>query len=33
MKESTSIPKQKNILFLISSIGGGGAERVACRLV
>ena len=27
-KEST-----KNILFLISSIGGGGAERVACRLV
>ena len=33
MKESTSIPEQKNILFLISSIGGGGAERVACRLV
>ena len=26
-------PKSKNILFLISSIGGGGAERVACRLV
>ena len=25
--------KKKNILFLISSIGGGGAERVACRLV
>ena len=25
--------KSKNILFLISSIGGGGAERVACRLV
>ena len=24
---------KKNILFLISSIGGGGAERVACRLV
>lgn len=24
---------QKNILFLISSIWGGGAERVACRLV
>ena len=33
MKESTSIPEQKNILFLISYIGGGGAERVACRLV
>ena len=26
-------PKSKNILFLISSIGGGGAERVACHLV
>jgi glycosyltransferase involved in cell wall biosynthesis len=25
--------RKKNILFLISSIGGGGAERVACRLV
>ena len=25
--------RNKNILFLISSIGGGGAERVACRLV
>ena len=25
--------KEKNILFLISSIWGGGAERVACRLV
>lgn len=33
MKESHLISKQKNILFLISSIGGGGAERVACRLV
>ena len=33
---SSEIPpesKKKNILFLISSIGGGGAERVACRLV
>ena len=33
MKESHLIPEKKNILFLISSIGGGGAERVACRLV
>ena len=40
MQRPTHIPseippesKKKNILFLISSIGGGGAERVACRLV
>ena len=32
MKEISNI-EQKKILFLISSIGGGGAERVACRLV
>ncbi len=33
MKEGHFTSEQKNILFLISSIGGGGAERVACRLV
>lgn len=33
MNSYSKSPKQKNILFLISSIGGGGAERVACRLV
>ena len=32
LSESTNM-KNKNILFLISSIGGGGAERVACLLV
>ena len=32
MKEISN-EEQKKILFLISSIGGGGAERVACRLV
>ena len=40
MQRPTHIPseippesKKKNILFLISSIGGDGAERVVCRLV
>lgn len=32
MNEISNV-EQKKILFLISSIGGGGAERVACRLV
>lgn len=26
------VPEKKNILVLVSSLGGGGAERVACRL-
>lgn len=33
MEEVSKTENRKNILFLISSIGGGGAERVGCRLV
>jgi glycosyltransferase involved in cell wall biosynthesis len=33
MEKFSQNEEKKNILFVISSIGGGGAERVACRLV
>ena len=32
LAENNKIEKPKNILCLVSSIGGGGAERVACRI-